>query len=722
MRLLKKFIERVTGNFFQTVVPKLRRQRAKKTAPSLKLVSHNLHPLGSSDTSTQRSANLGHMESLESALNKGEQWLLIKQDVERGFWVEELEADTTLTSEYVMLRRFLGVVDSERERKAGRYLLHTQLDDGGWPIFSGGPADISATVKAYFALKLIGVSSDEPVMQRAKDLVLKQGGVVQANVFTKITLALFGQYDWRGIPCMPVEIFLAPQWFYFNLYAVSYWSRTVIIPLLIIFAHRPLCSISKEQGIAELFGEPLETVEFSEVPPLHRDSTLLSWRNFFVWVDSLLRLYESYPLKALRKKALKEAERWMIQHMDGEGGLGAIYPAMANSIFAFRALGYATDHPLIQKALGEMEALEIYSHSGNTTAPSMLHLQPCHSPVWDTALTMNALIESGVALNHPALGRADAWLRTRQSQKVGDWVVSSPEAKPGGWSFQYENDWYPDVDDTAAVITAMAKIHQAETPDFDEVLQRGFYWVLAMQGSDGGWGAYDKDNNKLIFNKIPFADHQALLDPSTADLAGRCLEMLGTLGYDQSHPAVGPALEFLLKEQEANGSWYGRWGVNYIYGTWCVLSGLRAIGVDMTAPWIQNAVAWVESVQNSDGGWGESCESYADIEKAGQGESAASQTAWAIMAQLQAGASDSLSVVRGVNWLIRHQREDGVWDEPFHTGTGFPRVFYLRYHGYFKYFPIWALGMYRNVKMNGEAKADQLRKAAQASRRQRGLG
>jgi len=722
MRLLKQFIVRVTGNFFQTVVPKLRQPRAKKTAPSLKLVSHNLHPVVSPDTSTQRSAHLGHMESLESALQKGEKWLLSKQDLEQGFWVEELEADTTLTSEYVMLRRFLGLIDPERERKAACYLLQTQLDDGGWPIFSGGPADISATVKAYFALKLAGMSSDEPVMQRARDLVLQQGGVVQANVFTKITLALFGQYDWRGIPCMPAEIFLAPQWFYFNLYAVSYWSRVVIIPLLIIFAHRPLCSISKEQGIAELFLEPLETVEFSEVPPLHRDSTLLSWRNFFVWVDSLLRLYESYPLQALRKKALKGAERWMIKHMDGEGGLGAICPAMSYSIYALRALGYSTDHPLIQKTLGEIDDLVIYSNSGNTTGPSMLHVQPCHSPVWDTALTMNALIESGVALDHPALGRADAWLRTCQSQKVGDWVVSSPEAKPGGWAFQYENDWYPDVDDTSAVITAMAKIHQAETPDFDEVLQRGFHWVLAMQGSDGGWGAYDKDNNKLIFNKIPFADHQALLDPSTADLAGRCLEMLGTLGYDQSHPAVGPALEFLLKEQEANGSWYGRWGVNYIYGTWCVLSGLRAIGVDMTAPWIQKAVTWVESVQNSDGGWGESCESYANIEKAGQGESAASQTAWAIMALLQAGASDSLSVVRGVNWLIRHQREDGVWDEPFHTGTGFPKVFYLRYHGYFKYFPIWALGMYRNVKMNGEAKADQLRKTAQASRRQRGLG
>jgi squalene-hopene/tetraprenyl-beta-curcumene cyclase len=722
MRLLKQFIVRVTGNFLGTVIPKLRQPRVKKALPSLKLVSHNLHPVVSPDTSTQRIAHLGHMESLESALKKGEQWLLSKQDVERGYWVEELEADTTLTSEYVMLRRFLGLVDSERERKAACYLLHTQLVEGGWPIFSGGPADISATVKAYFALKLAGVPSDEPVMQRAKNLIHKQGGVVQVNVFTKITLALFGQYDWRGIPCMPPEIFLAPQWFYFNVYAVSYWSRAVIIPFLIIFAHRPICPVSKDQGIEELFLEPLETVDFSKVPPLHRDSTLLSWRNFFVWVDGLLRLYESYPIKSLRKKALKEAERWVIEHMDGEGGLGAIYPAMANSIFALRAMGYATDHPLIQKALGEIEALEIYSPSANITTPSMLHLQPCHSPVWDTALTMNALVETGVGLDHPALNQADIWLRSRQSGKVGDWVVSSPEAKPGGWAFQYENDWYPDVDDTAAVITAMAKIHQAETPDFDEVLQRGFHWALAMQGSDGGWGAYDKDNNKLIFNKIPFADHQALLDPSTADLTGRCLEMLGTLGYDQSHQAVGPALEFLRREQEPNGSWYGRWGVNYIYGTWCVLSGLRAIGVDMTAPWVRKAVTWLESVQNSDGGWGESCQSYSDVVYAGQGESAASQTAWALMALLQAGETDSLSVVRGVNWLIRHQREDGVWDEPFHTGTGFPRVFYLRYHGYFKYFPIWALGMYKNVKMTGEAKADQLRKNAQASRRQRRLG
>jgi squalene-hopene/tetraprenyl-beta-curcumene cyclase len=556
-------------------------------------------------------------------------------------------------------------------------------------------------------------------MRRARDLILQKGGVIHANVFTKITLALFGQYDWRGIPCMPPEIFLAPQWFYFNLFAVSYWSRATIIPLLIIFAHRPVCAISQEQGIAELFPQPRNEVDYNHVPPLHRDSVLLSWRNFFVWVDGLLRLYEAYPVKALRKRALTSAQAWMIEHMEGEGGLGAIYPAMANSIFALRALGYSTDHPIVQKTLKEIEALEIYSNPGNTSSPPMLHLQPCHSPVWDTALTMNALIERGIALDHPSLRRADDWLRSCQCQKVGDWAVSAPGARSGGWAFQFENEWYPDVDDTAAVVMALAKILPPVLYESDETIQRGFYWALALQGSDGGWGAYDKNNNKLIFNKIPFADHEALLDPSTADLTGRCLEMLGTLGYDQSHPAVSPAIEFLRKEQETNGSWYGRWGVNYIYGTWCVLSGLRAIGIDMTVPWIQQAVIWLESVQNSDGGWGESCDSYGDRVKAGHGQSAASQTAWALMALLQAGASDSsISVVRGVNWLIRHQLENGVWEEPFHTGTGFPRVFYLRYHGYFKYFPIWALSMYRNVKMTGEARADQLRKAAQVARRQ----
>ena len=718
MKLLKKWLNRLSGGLLENVPPSFRFEKDKVTPPALKLVSRNLHPaVPVEPTPMNRVAHHGLMDSLELSLKKGEKGLLSRQHGQEGYWVEELEADTTLTSEYVMLRRFLDLVDGDRERRAVQYLIESQLPDGGWPIFSAGPTDISASVKAYFALKLAGVSPQEPFMLKAKEIIHQKGGVVQANVFTKITLALFGQYDWRGIPCMPPEIFLAPHWFYFNLYAVSYWSRAVIIPLLIIFAHRPLCVVQKEQGIAELFVEPPDTVDYSQVPPLHRDATFCTWRNFFVWVDGLLRLYESYPIPSLRKTAVKKAQKWMVARMDGDGGLGAIYPAMANSIFALRALGYATDHPLVQKALKEIEALEICSPPSNASAPGKLHLQPCHSPVWDTALTMNALVERGIPLDHASLKVADSWLRTKQCRKKGDWIVSSPKAKVGGWAFQFENEWYPDVDDTAAVIMAMAKISQHEIADQDEDIRAGFEWALSMQSSDGGWGAYDKDNNRLIFNKIPFADHQALLDPSTADLTGRCLEMLGTLGYDQAHPAVPQALEFLRKEQEPNGSWYGRWGVNYIYGTWSVLAGLRAIGLDMNAPWIQKSVTWLESVQNQDGGWGESCDSYAEQSLAGHGESTASQTAWALMALLQAGASDSLSVVRGVNWLIRHQREDGAWDEPFHTGTGFPRVFYLRYHGYFKYFPIWALGMYRNVKINGEARSDQLRKIAQAARR-----
>ena len=722
MRLLKQLFVRLSDSFLANVSPVLNPRAARRRGPSLKLVSHNPNPVPPAESVASGrawSSTVGHVEAIDEALQRGESWFLKQQDPEAGYWVAELEADTTLTSEYVMLRRYLNRIDPERERKAVRYLIQTQLEDGGWPIYFGGPADQSASVKAYFALKLCGVSPDEPFMQLARQRILDHGGVVSANVFSKIALALFGQYDWRGIPSMPPEIMLAPRWFYFNLYAVSYWSRAVITPLLIIFAHRPLCRINKDQGIEELYVTPPEQIHYRNEPPFKKDRFLVSWRNFFVWVDAVLKLYETYPIRVLRKKALKKAETWMIDHMQGDGGLGAIYPAMANSIFAMHALGYSPDHPMMLKALTEIEALEVYSpNREGGRHPVTLHLQPCFSSVWDTALVLNTLLERGLPLDHPALARAATWLRSKQTRRVGDWAVSSPGAEPGGWYFQFENEWYPDVDDTAAVVIALSKMQTDLLPaDQDEAIRRGCGWALALQGSDGGWGAYDKDNNRLIFNKIPFADHEALLDPSTADLTGRCLEMLGTLGYDRTHPAVGAALEFLRREQESNGSWYGRWGVNYIYGTWCVLSGLQAIGVDMSSAWIHRAVTWLESIQNHDGGWGESCLSYADSELAGRGESTASQTAWALMALMAAGISDSISVVRGVNFLLRHQRDDGVWDEPYHTGTGFPRVFYLRYHGYFKYFPLWALAMYRNIKTNGQSRADELRMKAQTVRR-----
>lgn len=716
MNLLKNLLTRLSDSFFATVPSGLKGSKKRRVTP-LWLASHNPNPISSPEVlggGTEPSP-VGHGDTIDEAIRRSESWLLARQHPEKGYWVSELEADTTLTSEYLMLRRFLDRVDPERERKAVHYLRHVQLPDGGWPIYTGGPSEISASVKAYFALKLSGVSADDPCLQRARQVILDKGGVVAANVFTKITLTLFGQYDWRGVPSMPPEIFLFPKRFYFNLYAVSYWSRAVLIPLLIVFAHRPICRIPEEQGIAELFVQPREQVHYRDVSPFKRDVAWFSWRNFFIWVDGILKWYEQHPLKFLRKKALRKAEAWLVAHMDGDGGLGAIYPAMANSIFALRCLGYPTDHPIVMKALKEIEDLEVCGSDDRGEAT--LHLQPCLSPVWDTALIMNTLIERGLPQSHPALQRAATWLRSKQTCKEGDWIVSSPRAQAGGWYFQFDNEWYPDVDDTAAVVTALTKLSAEFPADYDDAIRRGREWAIAMQSSDGGWGAYDKDNNRLILNKIPFADHQALLDPSTSDLTGRCLEMLGTLGYDRTHPSAGPALAFLRREQEADGSWYGRWGVNYIYGTWCVLAGLQAIGEDMSSPWVRRAVAWLESKQNSDGGWGESCLSYADRAMAGVGESTPSQTAWALMGLLAAGVSDSLSVVRGINFLLRHQCQDGSWEESQHTGTGFPRVFYLRYHGYCQYFPLWALSMYRNVKSQGQTRADQLCQLAQEKRR-----
>ncbi len=512
---------------------------------------------------------------------------------------------------------------------------------------------------------------------------------------------------------MPPEIMLLPKRFYFSIYAISYWSRAVLIPLLVVFANQPVCRIPREQGIDELYVASRSEIRYRNVPPFNKEQRWFTPHNFFVQLDRILKLYDQMPLSWLREKALREAATWMLEHLNGSGGLGGIYPAMANSIVALRCLGYEVDDPLVQKALREIEALEVYETvSIDDQRVETLHLQPCHSPVWDTALLMNTLIETGMPQDHPSLQKAGAYLLSRQTNTVGDWKFSSPNAKPGGWYFQFENEFYPDVDDSAVVLMALSKVRIGHTPESQESIRRGMNWVLAMQGSDGGWGAYDKDNNRIVFNYIPFADHHALLDPSTSDLTGRCLEMLAALGYDQTHPAVGPALRFLKREQEADGSWYGRWGVNYIYGTWSVLAGLRAIGVDLSDPSIQRAVSWLESKQNSDGGWGESCLSYGDPAWSGKGDSAPSQTAWAIMGLMSAGMADAFSVARGVQYLLRHQTKDGSWEEVCHTGTGFPRVFYLRYHWYCQYFPLWALAMYRNLKTRGITRADELREQA----------
>jgi squalene-hopene/tetraprenyl-beta-curcumene cyclase len=509
---------------------------------------------------------------------------------------------------------------------------------------------------------------------------------------------------------------LLPKGFYFNIYAISYWSRSVLTPLLIIFAHRPVCQIPREQGIEELYHIPRKEIRYWKFPPFNKDQKWFTLHNFFVALDAMLKLYDRVPLLWLREKALHHATTWMLEHIKGSGGLGAIYPAIANSIVALRCLAYQVDDPLVQKALHEIELLEVYDTvSIGDQRVEALHLQPCHSPIWDTALLMNALIETGMPEDHPSLQKAAAYLVSRQTKTVGDWKISSPDAEPGGWYFQFENEFYPDVDDSAVVLMALSKVRMDQTVNLQDPIRRGMNWVLAMQGSDGGWGAYDKDNNRVVFNYIPFADHHALLDPSTSDLTGRCLEMLAALGYDRTHPAVAPALRFLKREQEADGSWYGRWGVNYIYGTWSVLAGLRAIEEDLSQPYIRRAVTWLESKQNPDGGWGESCLSYGDPAWSGKGDSTPSQTAWAIMGLMSAGMSDAFSVARGVQYLLRHQMKDGSWEEVRHTGTGFPRVFYLRYHWYCRYFPLWALAMYRNLRTRGKMRADEVRQQALAS-------
>ncbi len=718
MQRWKRLLTRLSDSFFASVPDKVR-EKVEAYAPKavLRLVSHNPHPVAPADPTLRRLTHAASHEAVDEAIRLSQRWILDRQHPVEGFWVAELEADTTLTSEYLMLRRFLNVVDPERERKAVRHLKATQLPDGGWPIYSGGPSEISASVKAYFALKLSGVSPTEPCMLQARDCVLAKGGVAQANVFTKITLALFDQYDWYGLPSMPPEIMLLPRRFYFSIYEISYWTRTVLIPLLVVFAHRPVCRIPEEEGIAELFVTPRELMDYADVPPFKKDAAWFTWRNVFITLDRLLKLYERMPYQAFRETAVQKAIVWMLDHMRGSGGIGAIYPAMANSAIALHCLGYSADHPLLVKALKEIEDLEVYETVREGQAKvETLHLQPCFSPIWDTSLAVNALVESGLSQSHPTLLKAAEWMISRQTTTAGDWKeVSAPNAEPGGWYFQFENERYPDVDDSAVVIMALAKLRMADRQAQTDSIRRGYQWVMAMQSSDGGWGAYDKDNNHMVFNVIPFADHRALLDPPTEDLAGRCLEMLGALGYDRTHPAAKRALAFIKRKQEADGSWYGRWGINYIYGTWSVLAGLRSIGEDMSAPYVRQAVLWLESKQNPDGGWGESCLSYTDQAMAGRGESTPSQTAWALMALLAAEVSNSLGVVRGVNYLLRHQREDGSWKEVRHTGTGFPRVFYLRYHWYCQYFPLWALAMYRNIRARGQMRADELRHAVRTA-------
>ena len=627
---------------------------------------------------------------VDHAISRARDVLLATQAPD-GHWVGEAEANSTITSEYLLLCHLLDRVDREREAKMVRYLRERQLADGGYSLYDGGSANLSATIKAYFAMKVAGVSVDDPAMAAARALILERGGPVQAGVVTKILLALFGEYDWRGVPSMPVEIMLLPRWSFFNLLEVSYWSRTVIVPLLILMDSKPVMRLPESCRLDELWPVPREhaSLRFPRIPRPFSPKRFI-WKNLFIGVDDALKGWERLGPRPFRGRAIEAALRWLEERLAVPGGLGGIFPAMTNAVLALRTLGYPEDHPLIRGQIKEIENL------GVETTDS-LHYAPCVSPVWDTSLAANALIESGLAPDHPQLVRAGEWMMDKQITVPGDWQVKRPDVPPGGWPFQYHNDFYPDLDDSAMVMMALAKIQGLDPERKARCMERGLAWFVGMQGSDGGWASFDADNSRLVFNNIPFADHGALLDPSTEDLTGRGLELLGTLGHGPDHPAAQRALGFIRKTQHETGAWYGRWGVNYIYGTWSVLRGLGAIGEDCLADYIQRAIAWIEQRQNDDGGWGETLASYEDETLAGRGESIPSQTAWALLGLFAAGRTEGKAVEQGIRYLIDTQTADGSWEDPLWNGTGFPRVFYLKYHLYAKYFPLWALGVYRGT-------------------------
>ena len=626
------------------------------------------------------------VESLEAAISRATAALLDRRH-DDGHWCFELEADATIPSEYVLLRHFRGEpVDAALEAKIAVYLRRTQGEHGGWALVHKGAFDVSASVKAYFALKMIGDDIEAPHMQRAREAILARGGAAQSNVFTRILLALYRQLPWSGVPVVPVEVMLLPKWFPFHLDKVSYWARTVMVPLMVLTALRPEPVNAKGVGVAELFVVPPDQV--TEWPGgMHQKEP---WASLFARLDKMLQAAEPHFPGAMRKRAIALAEAFTVERLNGVDGLGAIYPAMANSLMMFDALGYSPDDERVKLARESIERLLVIKDDE-------AYCQPCVSPVWDTALVAHALLEAGDPQSQARAREGLEWLKPLQVLDVkGDWAARRPDVRPGGWAFQYNNAYYPDVDDTAVVVMAMNRAGG----DYDHAISRAREWVEGLQSKDGGWGAFDADNAYHYLNNIPFADHGALLDPPTADVSARCISMLAQLGATRENsPVFSRGVDYLLKEQEKDGSWYGRWGMNYIYGTWSSLCALNAAGFKAEDPAMRKAADWLVSIQNEDGGWGEDAESYKlDYSGYEKAASTASQTAWALLGLMAAGEVDSDAVKRGIDWLAAHQEADGLWGQEHYTGGGFPRVFYLRYHGYPKYFPLWAMARYRNLK------------------------
>jgi squalene-hopene/tetraprenyl-beta-curcumene cyclase len=622
------------------------------------------------------------LSQLERAIQRAASALLGLQHPD-GYWCFELEADCTIPAEYILMMHYMDEVDSELERKLGYYLRAHQGQDGGWPLYYGGPAEISCSVKAYYALKLAGDPLDAPHMVKARQAILRLGGAARTNVFTRITLAIFEQLPWRAVPFLPVECLLLPRWFPFHLSKVSYWSRTVMVPLFVLYTCKARARNPKQVSIRELFiTDPwLETGYFRVQSSLNRALLVL---------DRLGLTFYSWMPETLRRRALKKAEAWILERLNGEGGLGAIFPAMVNAYETLDLLGYPAHDPQRVQARRAIEDLLVVSRDS-------AYCQPCVSPVWDTVWACIALQQIDHRRSQTAVKRAFRWLSQSQLlEEPQDWSFNRPKVRGGGWPFQFKNSHYPDLDDTAAVAYAM---HKSGDKTFNNAVQRAAEWICGMQSKNGGFASFDADNDHTYLNEIPFADHGALLDPPTEDVSGRCVMLLARLAaLPQCRSAQKKCLDYIFGSQEADGSWYGRWGTNYIYGTWSVLMGLEEAGLGGEQQAVRRAAAWLKDVQHADGGWGEGCDTYFEPSKRGHGERSTSfHTAWALLGLMSSGQVHSDRVRRGIDFLLRTQQPNGFWSDPEFNAPGFPRVFYLKYHGYDKYFPLLALARYRSL-------------------------
>lgn len=625
--------------------------------------------------------------TLDHAIERSAEHLLRLQSPD-GYWWAELESNVTMTAEHVFFRHVMGRPNPDEAVKAANHILSEQRADGAWANWLGGEPDLSTTVEAYVALRMAGVPIDRPEMQAALGFILASGGIERTRVFTKIWLAMLGEWPWEWVPILPPEIMLLPRRFPVNIYSFACWARQTVVALSVVMTLRPIVPLPAALRLDELFPRGRDRADTSA--PGTQNGRL---SRCFLLADRLLRIAERARWKPLRQPALRRAERWIVERQEADGSWGGIQPPWVYSLIALRCLGYPNDHPVIQRGMAGFYGPKGFAIEDDET----IRLQACLSPVWDTGLALLALFDAGIPSDHPRIRAAGEWLLKEQIDSGGDWQVRC-NARPGGWAFEFDNDTYPDTDDTAVVLMALQHSCADSEPQ-RQALARGVDWLVGMQSSNGGWGAFDRNNTQTWPRKIPFADFGEMIDPPSVDVTAHVLECLGRLGWSPRQRVIRRALTYLEREQESDGSWYGRWGVNRIYGAGAVLPALQAVGYPMDAPRVQRTVSWLLGRQNDDGGWGERIESYHDPSWWGRGPSTASQTGWALLALLAAGRADDAAVHRGVDYLVVSQREDGGWDESCFTGVGFPTDFMIRYHIYRDVFPLMALGRVRKAWM-----------------------